>query len=271
MSEEASFQPRVRGLQVRIWLTNLIIFIIGVLIGLAAWVVSGRLQINWDWSGWATLLGLATLVGILATAIGTVALASSTQVMAESAQRQAKSTSDSVALQREELEVVKGQLELTRQQLRLAREEFNAARSADRAKLQVDAGFAQPTAIMGAVKYVAGREAAYDIEVWGRSWAGYSGGKIPAVLTPQGQYGFTISSDEALGPLDEEAMARWPFPDVLELPPLAENESWVGVTWRTHDDYRGRQLNHVPPGQQREYHPPVLEPGPSTDDRARRG
>lgn len=71
------------------------------------------------------------------------------------------------------------EIKATEQQLRLARDEFEAAPSADRAKLQVDAGFAHPTEIMGGVKYVSGRQPAYDIEVWGRTWAGYSGARSP--------------------------------------------------------------------------------------------
>ena len=270
MSDETvdSYQRRVLGLQLRIWLIAVVAFIVGFAITAVLLAVVMRSRLDWGWNGWPSVLGLATLAGILATATGTVVLAwktsdlaSATEQMATAALQEAEITVRSVELQREELEAVKTQAKLTEEQLRLAREQFEAARSADRAKLQVDAGFARPTEIMGGVKYMSGREPAYDIEVWGRSWAGYSGGKIPAVLTPQGQFGFTISSDEALGPLSEEAMARWPFPDVRELPALVENESWVGVTWRTHDDYRGHQINHVPPGQPREYQSPVLEPG----------
>lgn len=204
------------------------------------------------------IIALATLGGILLTAIGTLALAVSTRRLAGSTEQQARSTSDSVDLQRRELQAVE-------EQLRLAREEFNAARDADRAKLQIDAGFALPTQIMGSVKYMSGREPAYDIEVWGRSWAGYSGGKIAGIMSPQGRYGVVVTAEEnPCGPLSDEDRARWPFPETEWQHLLAENESWVGVTWRTHDGYRGRQLYHQPPGKPREYHGPVLEPGPAT-------
>jgi hypothetical protein len=161
---------------------------------------------------------------------------------------------DSVNLQRQGLKTVEGQLTL-------AREEFEAGRAAARPKLEIDAGFVTVKEIAGNINYVAGSEPAYNIEVWGRSDAGYSGGKVPAVLTPHGRFSFVIPQEQSLGPLDAETSQRWPFADVSELPALATGESWVGVTWSTHDGFRGRQLYHQRPGEPRDYQPPYLGVG----------
>jgi hypothetical protein len=264
MSDETvdTVQRRVLGPQLRAWLTFIVAFVVGFAITVVLWTIGSGRDVQ-------AILGLATLVGILATATGTVVLAlktsdlaSATEQMATAALQEAGATARSVELPREELEAVKTQANSPKNSSAWP------ARSSMRPVVQIVPSSRQmpvspyPTEIMGNVNYVAGREPAYDIEVWGRGWASFSGGKIAAILAPPGRYSFTISTDEALGPLSAEALARWPFPDVQQLPDLAENESWVGVTWKTHDGYWGHQLNHLPAGKPREYHPPVLEPGP---------
>ncbi len=99
MSDEAPARFAARTLELAI--AGVVVVIAALLV---LWVITTSPKVDWSWSGWPTIVALATLAGILATALGTLFLAVSTRDMA-------KATSASVDLQRREIRATERSLE----------------------------------------------------------------------------------------------------------------------------------------------------------------
>jgi len=181
----------------------------------------------------------------------TVAIATGTFVLAVGTVILAWSTRKGVALQERELRAVEAQL-------LLAKDQFAAAQASARPQLEIDVVIedpGEPNPISGQVRYIAGAEPAYDVEVWIKTRTQSFGQRLNSILTPS-----VPSSIFFLNGIPDEMFKRWPFPEAHKAPVLQGNELWAGVTWRSADGTRGSRRYKQLEDRTRDENPDLMEP-----------
>lgn len=143
-------------------------------------------------------------------------------------------------LQGQEIRHTAAQLALGEDQLNLTRDQFDHARVQARPVLDFDVGQLIP--LTGTLKYINGSEPAHELQVWARTPGGYYGGSAGTLTASQPTFTFQLPAGvPALGNIDD---VDWPFPSVVPLGDLADNESWIGATWSVPGGPNGRFLTH---------------------------
>ena len=83
-------------------------------------------------------------------------------------------------------------------------------------------------------------EPAHEVHVWARTPGNYYHGDAGTLTASQS----TFSFQHGVPHLENVGDSDWPFPSVIPLGDLAENESWIGATWKVPGRPDGRFLIH---------------------------
>jgi hypothetical protein len=154
----------------------------------------------------------------------------------------------------------------TRKGVQLQERQFAAAQAAARPQLEIDVALDAINArwpVSGQVRYIAGTEPAYDVEVWIKTRTQSFGTAATSILTPSAP-NFTFVLDG----IPDEMFKRWPFPEAHKAPVLEGKELWAGVTWRSADGTKGQRRYKQLESGSREENAMLMEPFVVPESRA---
>ena len=164
----------------------------------------------WGWSGWAAIAAIAQVFA----AVGTVG-----------------------ALLFLWLQFTKLQA-----QLQLERRAHQETQRLARPLLQAAVSRVNPLSFNVVISWIRGTQPAPDVEVWVKQRAGVyvvPCGTVPAqTRVPDADLGGALVVDERSAVTSD----LWPFPETADDDPLAPEDFWAGLKWRSEDQYRGREL-----------------------------